>query len=262
MGIKKQTLKKLLHDYSLVVVVFIGLIVTLLILAGIRLFALISIGDLSNINPLITSGQNTLAVKDGTSEIIKIPIEEGPVKSSNSGDKSEKGGVGPETPKGSGSAGNKNSSQGGSGNNTSGGATNPGEGNGGSGGTNPNPTPTPTPTPPPPPAFTASISNSVQHTDTYISESGFIFKKCKLKHKFIFTINAQNAPGGTPAKAQWKWLDYDWGYVFDVPFAAGQTSNTVWYEWELNDYPGTKEVKLRLTSPNSQTVTHRFYHEC
>lgn len=261
MGSKKQKLKKLAHDYSLVVIVFAGLVATLLMLGGIRVLALVSIGDLSNINPLITSGQNTLVVKDGTNEIVKIPIEEDIVKTSEANDGKSTGGVGAESPKPSSSGGKKNGSQGGSKNGAQGGNTNNGGGggSGGSGGGTPS-TPTPTPSPTPSPVFTASISNNVQHVDTYVSD-GWLFK-CTVKHKFTFTINAQNAPGGTPAKVQWKWLDYDWGYIFDVPFAAGQTSNTVWYEWELYDYPGTKEVRLRMTSPNTQTVTHRFYHEC
>ena len=266
---KKQALKKLFHNYSLVVIVAVGLIMMLLMLIGIRLLALVSIGDLSNINPLITSGQNKLVVKDGTNEVVKIPIDEEIAQSRSTKEKSSDTNADVNSSTGGSSSGKSGGSQSSSGNtsssggttqSTGGGSSGGGSSSGSSGGSPPAPSPTPPPPVPTQASFTAGISSYVNHETDYKGRDWF--GKCTITHKFTFTVTAQNAPGNTPAKAQWQWTTYPWGDVFNIPFSKGQTSNTVWYQWDLNEYSGDKEVKLRLVSPTSVTKPYGFRHQC
>lgn len=251
---KKQALKKLFHDYAMVVIVVAGLIITLLVLIGIRFFALVSIGDLSNINPLITSGQNKLAVKDGTSEIVKIPIDEDIAKDKTSNKKSTGGSTNTSSSTGGSSSGN-GGSQSNTGTTTSGG----GSSGGGSSGTSGGSTPTPIPPVPPVAAFTVGISNNVQRTSVKKGSTDW-FGNCTFAHTITFTVTAQNAPG--TARAQWKWATLDWGNEFNVPFENGQTAREVTHTWQINEKTNEKEVRLRILSPNAITETYRFMHQC
>jgi hypothetical protein len=247
---KKQALKKFIRNYTLVVLVVLALIVMLLLLIWFRFLALVSIGDLSKINPLITSGQNRLVLKDGTSEIVKIPIDDtgankGSSASSTPADASGDGGV--------------PAKQGSSGNATSGGTSQSGGGGSGTVVTvSPSASPSSSPSPVPTiAAFTANISPNVTYET---SNKTSYFGGCTITYKFTFTITAQNAPG--VAKAQWRWPGSTWGSEFNVSFSAGQTSVPISIQQYVSASTSDQVVSLRLNSPNAVEKDYGFKHQC
>lgn len=271
---KKQELKKFLRNYTEVVAVALGLLLVLLMLVIFRILALVSIGDLSNINPLITSGQNKLVLKDGTSEIIKIPIDSTVAKGSSSGktagssskddtsvaktDTSTAAGTGTGTGgvTGGGTTQSGSGSGSGSGTGTGGGSNNPVVTVSPSVSPSSSPSPSPVPTTA---AFTAAIGPSV----TY-EKSGYTayFGGCTITYKFTFTVTAQNAPG--VAKAQWRWPgNSNWGNEFTVSFSAGQTSIPVSLQQNVSAATNSPQViSLRLNQPNATQKDYGFTHQC
>jgi hypothetical protein len=67
--INKRKIKKALHDYSVAIVISGLWIVVLLLLILARYSALASVSDISKINPLITSGNNTLVAIDKNGKV-------------------------------------------------------------------------------------------------------------------------------------------------------------------------------------------------
>ncbi|MDB5183340.1 MAG: hypothetical protein JWO07_21 [Candidatus Saccharibacteria bacterium] len=248
---KKQALKKFFRNYTLVVLVIVGLIITLLLLVWFRFLALVSIGDLSKINPLITSGQNRLVLKDGTSEIVKIPID---------GTAANKGSSDSNTPADTSTGGASSENQSNSATTTTGGTVQTSNGGASTPVVTVSPSVSPSSSPSPVPttaAFTANIGSNVTYET---SNKSSYANGCTITYKFTFTATAQNAPG--VAKAQWRWPGSTWGNEFNVSFSVGQTSVPVTIQQYVSANTSDQVVSLRLNSPNAVEKDYGFKHQC
>jgi hypothetical protein len=260
----RRVLKKLFHNYSLVVIVALIFATIIVVLLGSRYFALASIRDLSQINPLITSTENRLVTTDATGKIVKAPADslDGDTDSAGSSQSSD-------TSKKSSSGGSGGSSSGSSGGTTTGGGTTQGANNTpntntgttNQGNTTTSDSPGSSGASSAPPPFTFGFG-SITYNSEKLSGSSRI---CTIRHKITFNITGQNGSGNN-VSYQFKetnGLSDDTKPGGTVTFNSGDTSKPAPHTWTIqgvDDY--IYSVTLQITSPSSASKTYSFKHDC
>lgn len=253
----RRVLKKLFHNYSLVVIVALIFATIIVVLLGSRYFALASIRDLSQINPLITSTENRLVTTDATGKIVKAPVDSLDADGEGSGQSSA-------TSKKS-SSGSSGSSSGSSGGTATGGGTTQGANNTANtntGTTNQGNTTTSGGSSTSTPAFSFSIG-SVTYSPGLIL--GGNSNACKREYNFVFNITAQNASGNT---ISYEFKEVDGIKVTSIPgepitFNSGETSKSIPHKWTIES-PSSRgyALTLSISSPESTSKTYTFNTSC
>lgn len=242
---KKRRLKKFFHDYAVAIVTTALLFVVLILLLISRHTSLISVQDLSKINPLITSEQNTLIAANDTNEIVKIPIDENQAKTQQPANSF---GSKPSSPKNnqsqkpsSGSSNNSGSSSGG----TSGGGSS-----------------TPPDSKPISQPFAVGIGSlSIRST---ANKSGLILPSCQsTTHTINAELNADNAPGTVTYR--WKRSDGFVGNTLTLEFNANENTKYVPFSWTIskNSQTNNDTVTLEVLTPTGkQKTTEHLKSKC
>jgi hypothetical protein len=216
---RKQALKKFLHDYVVAIITTFLLLVILGLLIIARHYALVSVNDLSKINPLITSEQNELVAANGSHDVIKIAKD----------DESRANQSSPANNAGRGANQSINPSKGSSGETTTGASDGTGVGSGQSS----------SPTTPQP--FSASIGQM-----TYNSSTSCVLIICSTTYTVQAVIQGQNGPG--TVNYQWIEDNSTVAQSSSVAFSQNDTSKTVSFQWTIAK---GHTVTLQLTSPST-----------
>lgn len=213
---KKRAIKKFFHDYAVAIYATVFLVIILIIMMLARYGALISIQDLSKINPLITTTENELIAADNSKEMIKAP-KSGKSQKTDSEHTSN----------------TKNSSSTGAGK----GSSTPVAGGNGEDDT------TRADSPP----FTATLHEVTPSIEGNTS----ILGNCTVKYKFTADISAQNPPG--TIVYQWYRSDGTTTDSQSMTFSKNDTSLAPTYEWSISADSGNKYwVVFKMTSPSTQ----------
>lgn len=251
-GGKQWAFKKFLRGYAVTIVTSALLLLILALLIGARYAELYSIRDISNINPLITSGQNELVAQKDENGVTRFVKEEDANSSSdkNTADtknSSDAGGSG-DTPSNSSSqsAGGGSAGTGSTGGTQGGGTTGGGNTGGNTGGGSQSA------------AFTASIS-SISHQGT--TPLTLLANNCKITHYISVTLRGQNAPGEVTYR--WKRSDNINTTVQTVQFKANETTKTVSADaWDTTGSSGSYSMTFEMYTPSGASKSVSFEHTC
>jgi hypothetical protein len=243
--ISKVSARKILHDYAIPIFATILLVIIFLALWISHQYALASVSNLANTNPLIVSGANKLVSRDKTAD----PDVE---QSGSFTDESTNGETDSPSDKSSGDKTTQTPSS----NN----GQQPTKPSGGSGGSTGNPT-TPTTPSTPTPQFTVSLG-TIDYTRTRSNIVTGIFGillGCSVDHHFKITVNGLNGPG--TLKYRWVRSTGGGGDLEQKALSAGNTSIELAHNWTTSS-SGDYWVNLEVTAPINTEKKYTFKHSC
>jgi hypothetical protein len=207
----KQSVKRWLHDNAVTVVTILLFVVILAILVATRYGSLLSIANISSINPLITTESAELVAVNVNGVIQIIKDDDGKVteaekkaaakdKNSTTGNSNQGGG----TTSGGGST--SGGSSGGSGGSSGGGGTaSPSPSSSPSSSPSPSPSASPSPSPPPPPGPIMAAILSLERTHRDVNDEVYLPLlgwSCENDHTFRTTVKATSGSGSL--KVRWR----------------------------------------------------------
>lgn len=240
--ILRISLRKLLHNYAIpifasviFVVVFVGLWVA-------HQYALASVSNLAETNPLIVSDKTTLVSNDQSADPVVEQLADNSGQPATNAPASSSGGSStpaPQSQAGTGSASPRPSTSGGS----SGGGTSPVK---------------------PPVQQTpfsvslGSIEDKTTRTSVRRTLLGIIIG-CTVDHQFKIPVTAQNGPG----LLKYRWVRSNGGEssIEQKNLGAGNSSTELTYSMTTSSW-GDYSVTLEVSSPTVMEKKYNFSHRC
>lgn len=231
--------RKILHNYAIpisatviFVIVFVGLWVA-------HQYALASVRNLADTNPLIVSDKTTLVSNDQSTDPVIEQFSDGAGGTDSSTGSSPSATTGGQVQ--SGSTGSSSSQR----------PTT----NGGSGGST-----TTKPTTPQAP-FVASLGTIEDHTtrsSTTVTLLGIVLG-CTVDHQFKIAVSGQNGPG----TLKYRWVRSTGGEPTNEQkeFSAGNSSVDITHSMTTSSW-GDYSVTLEVTSPTVMEKKYTFTHRC
>lgn len=236
------SVRKLLHDYAIPIFATIVFIVIVTALWITHQFALASVKDLANTNPLIVSDKSRLVSSDqSTDPVIEQFFDSG---TTTQGQSNSSGGST------AGTTGSQNQSSSGQG---SAGQSKPSSGAGGGSSGSQSSAPRP--------PFTASLGNIEDRTtrvSTTVTLLGIVLG-CTVDHQFKITVSGQNGPG--TVKYRWVRSTGSEATNEQAAFPAGSSSVELTHTMTTSTW-GDYSVTLEVTAPSVMEKKYSFSHQC